>query len=148
MKQLNSCTFLLNLRMWTLWFSPLWAVNCEPDGNMVLCAWDEAWLLGRSLGSAKQPESWFFWGAICSQRVSFLQSFWLPRGDGGGCIWAARLVPGLMKVSDSEVPAWSYQHGPTTSAAETQSLCKVSLSLSWSLTWPRNRGKRPAMWEM
>lgn len=105
MKQLNSCTFLLNLWTWTLWFSPLWAVNCEPDGNTVLCAWDEGWLLGRSLGSAKQPESWFFWGAIW---VIFLQSFWLMRGDGGGCIWAARLVPGLMKVSDSEVPAWSY----------------------------------------
>lgn len=40
--------------------------------------------------------------------VSFFQSFQLKTGDWGGCIWAAWLVPGLMKVSDTKVPAFSY----------------------------------------
>ena len=40
--------------------------------------------------------------------MSVLQSFWLKTGDWGGCILAAWLVPGLMKVSNSEAPAFSY----------------------------------------
>lgn len=40
--------------------------------------------------------------------MSFRQSFWLKMEDWGGCVWAAYLMPRLIKLSDSEAPAFSY----------------------------------------